>query len=148
MSVLLECMSVYCMRVWYTQRSKEGHQIPWKWNHRWLWATTQLLGVKARSSDSALRHWTISPSPSLAFSLGVGIKPRAMGVLWVCCECAVGVLWMCCGCAVSVLWVCCGCAVGVLWVCCGCAVGVLWVCCGRWAYYDLVSSLSLLSLSK
>ena len=52
-----------------------------------------------------------------------------LGVLYVCCMCAICVLYVCCVCAIFVLYVCCMCAVCVLYVCCMCAVCVLYVCC-------------------
>ena len=49
---------------------RRGHQIPWNWNYRWLWATMWVLGIKPGGSGraaSALNHWANFPVLFLTF---------------------------------------------------------------------------------
>jgi hypothetical protein len=42
-----------------------GHQMPWNWSYRWLWAATWVLGTEPKSSAavaSEVNHWAISPA--------------------------------------------------------------------------------------
>ena len=52
-----------CMSVW-------GHQIPWNWSYRRLWAAMKVLGIEPRFSGrvaSAFTVWNISPTSNAAF---------------------------------------------------------------------------------
>lgn len=61
-----ECM--YSKYVPNATRRHRGHQFPWNWNCKWLWATMWILGIKPRSSAKAtcaINHWAIGPGPQV-----------------------------------------------------------------------------------
>lgn len=52
------------IRMWVSTDARGGHQVPWSWNYRPLWASMWMLGLEFRSSvrrASALNHLAISP---------------------------------------------------------------------------------------
>ena len=56
-------MCAHCVYV----DTRRGHQIPWNWSNRQLWASIWVPGNELRSSAKAAtahNHWLISPEPS------------------------------------------------------------------------------------
>lgn len=51
------------------QKVRSGQHNPWPWSYRHLWASTQELGIKPRSSarTNVLNSWAISPHPYFFF---------------------------------------------------------------------------------
>lgn len=58
--------------------TKGGHQMPWNWSYRWLWATSSVLGIKPESFGkpaSPFNCWAASLALCPAFLKPVLLKP-------------------------------------------------------------------------
>lgn len=60
MGLLSACMPTLC--VWLVSREAwRGHQIPWDWSYRQLWAIVWMLGIECGSSKKS--DCSLSPAP-------------------------------------------------------------------------------------
>lgn len=62
------CVDVFaCIKVSAPAfRNQKGASVPWDWSHRWLWVTTEDLGIASWSSGwaaSELQCYAVSPVP-------------------------------------------------------------------------------------
>jgi hypothetical protein len=68
LSTCFACMNACTLCAYLgPMEARRGHQMPWNWSYKWLWASMWVMQTKPGSSPRVASelNWAISPAPTM-----------------------------------------------------------------------------------